>query len=224
MLDNEKKNENNQEYKRGSVGIITAKTVKGNLKLIGFSAVALVVIFCIAAFVEASGTVYDMMIGAAAFSGLSIIFSVCKIISITAKSKVKFIADLEEKKAQKNEQMEKEAKVKAVEAAAAETAKQPLTETASQPNGQKQFDSKLVVIIVLAVLLVAAVTYILFDKGVVGINKPPQSKSEIIYIYGDSHYYHKESCYYHDNIPISKMMREDEAIKQGYSPCPLCKG
>lgn len=107
---------------------------------------------------------------------------------------------------------------------ATETARQPLSATALQPNSQKQFDSKLVVIIVLAVLLVAAVAFILFDKGMIGINRPPQSKSEIIYIYGDSHYYHKESCYYHDNIPISKMMREDEAIKQGYSPCPLCKG
>jgi hypothetical protein len=115
MLDNEKPSGNNQEYERGSVGIITAKTVKGNLKLIGLSIAGLVVIFCIAAFVEVSGIVYDMMIGAAAGSGISIIYAVCKIISITAKSKVKFIADLEEKKVQKNEQMEREAKVKAVE-------------------------------------------------------------------------------------------------------------
>lgn len=115
MLDNEKKNENNQEYKRGSVGIITAKTVKGNLKLIGLSAVWLVVCFCLAAFVAENGTVYDMIVGMAAFAGLSIIFSVCKIISITAKSKVKFVADLDEKKVQRNEQREKEAKVKAVE-------------------------------------------------------------------------------------------------------------
>lgn len=115
MLDNEKKNENNQEYKRGSVGIITAKTVKGNLKLIGLSAVWLVVCFCLAAFVAESGTVYDMIVGMAAFAGLSIIFSVCKIISITVKSKVKFVANLEEEKAQRNMQREKEAKVKAVE-------------------------------------------------------------------------------------------------------------
>lgn len=115
MLDNEKKDENNQEYKRGSVGIITAKTVRGNLKLIGLSAVWLVVCFCLAAFVAESGTVYDMIVGMAAFAGLSIIFSVCKIISITAKSKVKFVADLDEKKVQRNEQREKEAKVKAVE-------------------------------------------------------------------------------------------------------------
>lgn len=115
MLDNEKKNESNQEYKRGSVGIITAKTVKGNLKLIGLSAVWLVVCFCLAAFVAESGTVYDMIVGMAAFAGLSIIFSVCKIISITAKNKVKFVADLDEKKVQRNEQREKEAKVKAVE-------------------------------------------------------------------------------------------------------------
>lgn len=115
MLDNEKKNENNQEYKRGSVGILTAKTVKGNLKLIGLSAVGLVVCFCLAAFVAEGGTVYDMIVGMAAFSGLSIIFSVCKIISITAKSKVKFVADFDEKKVQRNEQREKEAKVKAVE-------------------------------------------------------------------------------------------------------------
>ena len=115
MLDNEKKDENNQEYKRGSVGIITAKTVRGNLKLIGLSAVWLVVCFCLAAFVAESGTVYDMIVGMAAFAGLSIIFSVCKIISITAKSKVKFVADLDEKKVQRSEQREKEAKVKAVE-------------------------------------------------------------------------------------------------------------
>lgn len=115
MLDNEKKNENNQEYERGSVGILTAKTVKGNLKLIGLSIAGLVVIFCIAAFVEVSGIVYDMMIGAAAGSGISIIYAVCKIISITVKSKVKFVANLEEEKAQRNMQREKEAKVKAVE-------------------------------------------------------------------------------------------------------------
>lgn len=115
MLYNEKKNEENQEYKRGSVGILTATTVKGNLKLIGLSAVGLVVCFCLAAFVAEGGIVYDMILGAAAFAGLSIIFSGCKIISITAKSKVKFVADLEEKKVQRNEQREKEAKVKAVE-------------------------------------------------------------------------------------------------------------
>lgn len=115
MLDNEKPSGNNQEYERGSVGIITAKTVKGNLKLIGLSIAGLVVIFCIAAFVEVSGIVYDMMIGAAAGSGISIIYAVCKIISITAKSKVKFVADLDEKKVQRNEQREKEAKVKAVD-------------------------------------------------------------------------------------------------------------
>lgn len=115
MLDNEKKNENNQEYKRGSVGIITAKTVKGNLKLIGLSVVGLVVSFCIALSVAEGGIIYDMMLGVAAFAGLSIIFSVCKIISITAKSKVKFVVDLDEKKVQRNEQREKEAKVKAVE-------------------------------------------------------------------------------------------------------------
>lgn len=115
MLDNEKPSGNNQEYERGSVGIITAKTVKGNLKLIGLSIAGLVVIFCIAAFVEVSGIVYDMMIGAAAGSGISIIYAVCKIISITAKSKVKFVADLDERKVQRNEQREKEAKVKAVD-------------------------------------------------------------------------------------------------------------
>ena len=115
MLENEKANENNQEYETNSVGIQTSKTVKGNLKLIGLSIAVLVVSVCIALFVGEGGLVYKMMMGAAVCSVISIVFCVCKIISITAKSKVKFIADLDEKKAQKNAQMEKEAKVKAVE-------------------------------------------------------------------------------------------------------------
>ena len=115
MLENEKARRDNQEYETGPSGVTTAKTVKGNLKLIGISAIGLAVCFCIAVFVAEGGIVYDMILGAAAFAGLSIIFSVCKIISITAKSKVKFVAGLEEKKVQRNEQREKEAKVKAVE-------------------------------------------------------------------------------------------------------------
>ena len=115
MLENEKTKGNNQEYERGPSGVTTAKTVKGNLKLIGISAIGLVVSFCIMLAVDENAGLANAMMGVAAFAGLSIIFSVCKIISITAKSKVKFVADLEEKKAQRNEQREREAKVKAVE-------------------------------------------------------------------------------------------------------------
>lgn len=115
MMENEKAKGNSQEYEKGSSGVTTAKTVKGNLKLIGISVIGLVVSFSIMVFVAKSGIAYDMMMGVAAFAGISIIFSVCKIISITVKSKVKFVANLEEEKAQRNMQREKEAKVKAVE-------------------------------------------------------------------------------------------------------------
>lgn len=115
MLENEKAKGNDQEYERGPSGVTTAKTVKGNLKLIGISTVGLVVSFCIMLAVDGNAGLVNAMMGVAAFAGISIIFSVCKIISITAKSKVKFVADLEEKKVQRNEHREKEAKVKAVE-------------------------------------------------------------------------------------------------------------
>lgn len=115
MSENEKMGTVEQEYGRSSFGITTAKTVKGNLKLIAISTAGLVVFVCVGAFAAKSKVLYDMMIGAGAFAGLSIIFAVCKIISITVKSKVKFVADLEEKKEQRNKQREKEAKVKAVE-------------------------------------------------------------------------------------------------------------
>ena len=106
-----------QEYERGKSGVMTAKTVKGNLKLIAMAAGGLIVCFLLMLLVGESKAVYKMIVGAAAFCGLSIILSVCKIISITAKSKIKFVGDLEQKKDQREAQKIEDAKRREVEKA-----------------------------------------------------------------------------------------------------------
>lgn len=106
-----------QEYERGKSGVMTAKTVKGNLKLIAMATGGLIVCFLLMLLVGESKTVYKMIVGAAAFCGLSIILSGCKIISITAKSKIKFVGDLEQKKGQREAQKIEDAKRREVEKA-----------------------------------------------------------------------------------------------------------
>lgn len=240
MLDNEKKNENNQEYKRGSVGIITAKTVKGNLKLIGLSAVGLVVCFCLAAFVAESGTVYDMIVGMAAFAGLSIIFSVCKIISITAKSKVKFVAGLDEKKAQRNEQREKEAKVKAVEDApqhVGEARKVKVTPIRVSPEmstdkksatAESAKNKKYILTYSLAALCLALVVLCIYQGvQIADLKEQPlpweANKTVLVSVNYTDGRYHNGNC----SLSRKNMMKkvsEKEATSSGYKKCHACFG
>lgn len=95
----------------------------------------------------------------------------------------------------------------------------------SGQSKDKRFDWKWVVIIALAVLLIAAVVYILFDNDVLGENGIEKAKSQYVYVsyfdYDD--YYHKNNCYYGKQYIMKKITKYD-AVKQGYTPCPSCIG
>lgn len=95
----------------------------------------------------------------------------------------------------------------------------------SGQSKDKRFDWKWVVIIALAVLLIAAVVYILFDNDVLGENGIEKAKSQYVYVsyfdYDD--YYHKNNCYYGKQYIMKKITKYD-AVQQGYTPCPTCMG
>ncbi len=78
----------NKEDRRAS-GIKTYGTVKENLKVAIYSAIGLVVSFGIMVFVAKSGIVYNMMMGVAAFSAISLIFTLCKALLLFIKGKKK---------------------------------------------------------------------------------------------------------------------------------------
>lgn len=78
----------NKEDRRAS-GIKTYGTVKENLKAATYSTIGLVVSFGIMVFVAKSGIVYNMMMGVAAFSAISLIFTLCKALLLFIKGKTK---------------------------------------------------------------------------------------------------------------------------------------
>lgn len=109
-------------------------------------------------------------------------------------------------------------------AVTAEAGKTTAAVNVSGQSKDKRFDWKWVVIIVLAVLLIAAVVYILFND-VLGENGILQSRSEYVYVsyFDNDDHYHKNSCYYGKQYIMKKITKYD-AVKQGYTPCPSCIG
>lgn len=107
-------------------------------------------------------------------------------------------------------------------AVTAEAGKTTAAVNVSGQSKDKRFDWKWVVIIVLAVLLIAAVVYILFND-VLGENGILQSRSEYVYVsyFDNDDHYHKNSCYYGKQYIMKKITKYD-AVKQGYTPCPTC--
>ena len=106
---------------------------------------------------------------------------------------------------------------------AAEMVKPAPTAAVVPPTAAKRYDGKMIAIIALAALLVAAVVYIMFDKGIVG--EKAQSRSEYVYVskFLDDDYYHKKICNYSKKHVMLKVSEYD-AVQEGYSPCPVCKG
>lgn len=219
----------NKEDRKAS-GIKTYGTVKENLKAAIYSAIGLVVSFSIMVFVAKSGIVYNMMMGVAAFSAISLIFTLCKALLLFIKGKTKQSINKESGEKQRH-------KVKVIpvkigsdkQEGKAKQSKEELQENEKQSAAGHKKNKKPILTYSLAALCVALGVLCVYQgiqiADLTGKALPWETNRTVLVTAN----YYVDSRYHNGNCSLSKKnamrkISEKKAISSGYKKCHACFG